>query len=128
MKQSSFSTAKWFAHARSDYDLAVLINDQSDAFSEQICFHAQQAVEKALKAVLTNKNIEFPLIHDIRELIAIAEENGIDIPNEVRSADELTPYAVETRYPGDWDSVTAEEVNEAMTIAEDVLKWAKKLL
>ena len=61
MKQNNISAEKWLTHAKTDFDLSNLINDNSDVFSEQICFHAQQSVEKALKAVLTVKNHYCPL-------------------------------------------------------------------
>ncbi len=36
----------------------------------------------------------------------------------------LTPYAVETRYPGFWGEITEKEVDEAVVLAETVLQWA----
>jgi HEPN domain-containing protein len=71
---------------------------------EQVCFHAQQAAEKALKAVLVSWRIDFPYTHDIKGLLRIAETSGIVIPPTIQQAALLTPYAVETRYPGDWMS------------------------
>jgi HEPN domain-containing protein len=52
------------AHAESDLNLARLGKNRDDVLPEQVCFHAQQAAEKALKAVLRHRKIEFPLIHD----------------------------------------------------------------
>ena len=46
------SPREWIEHARSDLALARLGRDAQDVLPAQVCFHAQQAVEKALKAVL----------------------------------------------------------------------------
>lgn len=62
-----------------------------------VCFHAQQAVEKALKAVLAARGVEFPFIHDISGLAKLCREAGAPIPGELDSADLLTPYAAGLR-------------------------------
>ncbi|MHB8762909.1 MAG: HEPN domain-containing protein [Deferrisomatales bacterium] len=92
---------EWLNHARSDLRLAELAVGR-DVLPEQLCFHAQQACEKALKAVLLRRRVEFPFTHDLAELVETAEAAGLAIPPEVARADELTPFAVETRYPGLW--------------------------
>ncbi len=38
----------------------------------------------------------------------------------------LTPYAVETRYPGFWGEITESDVDDALDLAERVLNWASK--
>ena len=68
------SPKDWLAHAQSDLNLARIARVQKDILPEQSCFHAQQAVEKALKAVLLFKKIEFPLVHDIEELLELAKQ------------------------------------------------------
>jgi len=52
--------AQWITHAESDLRLGRLGADDSAVLREQVCFHAQQAAEKALKAVLLSREIEFP--------------------------------------------------------------------
>ena len=88
----------WIISAESDLTLARLGHIQ-DVLPEQICFHAQQAVEKAFKAVLISASVEFSLTHDLEELLDIFAEAGIPVPEELLYAGSLTPYAVETRYP-----------------------------
>lgn len=58
------SPAEWLNHARSDLRLAIVARRHKDILLEQVCFHAQQACEKALKAVLLSKEVGFPLVHD----------------------------------------------------------------
>ena len=91
-------------------------------------FHAQQAVEKALKAVLLFKRIEFPFTHDIEELLEIAQQGGLTLSSGVNEAGILTPYAVEARYPGQVEEISFSDVEEAIRIAEDVLKWVQEII
>lgn len=112
------------SHAASDLRLAHLAAGDESIRREQVCFHAQQAAEKAIKALLLSRSIEFPLTHDIEELLEIAESSGISLPADVREAGLLNPYAVESRYPGYWFEITEADLAEAMQSAERTLAWA----
>jgi HEPN domain-containing protein len=92
---------------------------------EDLCFDAQQATEKALKAVLLDKGIRFRFVHDIGELVSLLVDNGVAFPGEVEEAVELTGYAVEARYPGPFEPVTEEEHARAVGLARAVVEWAK---
>ena len=94
------SPDEWMNHAKSDIRLAHLAASDAQVRREQACFHAQQGAEKAIKAVLRSRQIDFPLTHDIEELLELAEKGGIPLPQPVREAGSLTPHAVESRYPG----------------------------
>lgn len=126
--KSPGSHAEWMIHAESDLKIARLAVSDTSIRREQVCFHAQQAAEKTIKAVLLSQKIEFPLTHDIEELLEIAENNGIQIPERIREAGFLTPYAVETRYPGFWHVVAEADVKEALGMAELIMAWARKKL
>lgn len=54
------SPDEWLSHAKSDLRLASLAAEDELVRREQVCFHAQQAAEKAIKAVLLSREIEFP--------------------------------------------------------------------
>lgn len=95
---------------------------------EQICFHAQQAAEKALKAILLAREVDFPFTHDLEELLTIFPAAGIAIPSELQEVGALTPYAVETRYPGFWGQIAEQEVEKALSLAQDVVDWAERML
>jgi HEPN domain-containing protein len=118
------SPEEWLLHAGSDLNLARL-GRQGDVLPEQVCFHAQQAVEKALKAVLIYSCVDFPFTHDLEELLDTLSEAGISVPTELEEIGALTPYAVETRYPGYWGEITSTDVNDALEAAERTLAWAK---
>ena len=112
-KRMPVSPDEWLIHARSDLKLAKLGIAQ-DVLREQICFHAQQAVEKSLKAVLLHFKVDFPFTHDLEELLDTLKIAGISIPSNLNEIGVLTPYAVETRYPGYWGEISESEVIEAL--------------
>ena len=60
-KRLPASPEEWLVHAKSDLKLARLGKESKDVLPQQICFHAQQAVEKSFKAVLLLNKIDFPL-------------------------------------------------------------------
>lgn len=70
-------------------------------FSDEIFgFHAQQAVEKALKVWISLINGEFPFVHDLRVLFKILRLAGEDVQNYEHMVD-FNDYAVELRYHND---------------------------
>lgn len=120
------SPAEWLAYARSDWELAR-VAQPSNVMREMLCFHAQQAAEKAMKAVLIQANVDFPRTHNLRNLLdKISSE--MDLPTAVEDAAILTDYAVSARYPGNVEQVTEEEYEEALRLAQNVLDWAKGIV
>jgi HEPN domain-containing protein len=117
----------WIRRAKSN--LAIARGPVSDdVFREDLCFEAQQAAEKALKAVLINKNIPFRFVHDLAELLTLLEKHDVSLPDQIRSAASLTDYSVEARYPGPFEPVTESEFKEALHVAEAVVDWAEALI
>ena len=96
------------------------------AYLEDLCFDAQQAAEKAIKAVFVGRGERFPFIHDLDELLGMLERSGLKIPKYVREAKQLSPFALVTRYPGMADPVTRREYRRAVRIASAVLGWAER--
>lgn len=92
---------------------------------ELVGFHAQQSVEKAAKAVLVLAGVEIPRTHDLERVLALAEHADHELPDEVRGAGWLTPWAVEFRY----DETSAPlDQDAAVRTAEAVIAWASGLL
>ena len=98
---------EWLNRARSDLVLARA--KEEGIYLEDLCFHAQQAVEKAAKAFLIGLGVEFPYVHDIARLLTLLEKAGQEIPELVRQAERLTRFAIFTRYPGLTAPVRREE-------------------
>lgn len=89
-------------------------------------FHAQQAAEKSLKALLAAYDVPPPKTHDLWELIALLGRRvDVSFLREL-GAEELTYYAVEPRYPG--PPIEEEEAEDAVTRAEQVVEWARRSL
>lgn len=90
---------------------------------EAVGFHAQQAVEKWLKAVLASRGGSFDFTHDLRHLIALAGLDRGDAPFDTSEVVALTEYAVPLRYE---DLLDAEPLDREATVAlvEAVGSWA----
>ena len=96
-------------------------------YAEDMCYDAQQAAEKAVKAVLMKRRGDFPFVHDIDHLMSLLVDDGMAIPDAVRRASELTKYVVIGRYPFEHRPVSEEEYAEAVAMAEAVVRWAEEL-
>jgi len=117
---------EWLNRARSNVLLAQA--QREGIYLEDLCFNAQQAVEKAIKAVLMQRAVEFPYVHDITQLLTLLEQAGQEIPPAIRQAERLTRFAVFTRYPGVAPPIRSEEYTEAVRVAGEVIHWAENLL
>lgn len=113
----------WLRRAHSDLAIAR-IPQSADILPEDLCFHAQQAAEKALKAVLIANSTPFPRTHNITRLLELIPEDRV-IPQRVQEAVILTDYAVASRYPGAYEPVEDKELLEALAMAEAVVTWAE---
>lgn len=111
---------------RASSDLAacrVLIANE-DMLDDVVGFHAQQAVEKALKVVLVLADIDFPRSHDLRELVDIAADNHLEVPEAIKEARWLTPWAAQLRY----EMLEPLDRDAALAIAINTVRWASELL
>lgn len=122
------SPHEWLRRARSNLARARAGRNLPDVLYEDLCFDAQQAAEKAVKALLVHRQVRFPKTHDLLDLLTLLDQNGLAIPAEIREADVLTHYAVETRYPGLAEEVTVDEHTRAVELAERVLRWVQAQL
>jgi len=121
------SPQDWMIRARSNLIFGRAVKPDGVLW-EELCFQLQQCVEKSIKAVLVQKKVVFPFIHNLSKLITLMKEAGIPWSDELEQAADLTVYAVETRYPGGILPVTEEEYHEALKIAERVYAWAEAVI
>ncbi len=117
---------EWLNRARSN--LALEKNRIPEAYLEDLCFKAQQAAEKAVKALMIGRKIEYPYVHDLARLLSLLEEMGESVPDGVRKAEKLTLYALVTRYPGVVRPVAIQEYRQAIELAEAVVQWVEERL
>jgi HEPN domain-containing protein len=117
---------EWLNRARSN--LALAKAKRKGVYLEDLCFDAQQAAEKSIKALLIKADVAFPYVHDLAELLTLLEKSGQTIPKSIRQAEGLSRYAVFTRYPGIGPQIKQKEYKEAVEIAELVVRWAERLI
>lgn len=89
--------ADWLAEADEDLETARALIDRR--IYKQACFHAQQAVEKALKAVLLRRLGTVPRIHDLPGLLARLRNADPSVPDHGPATQRLDPYYMLARYP-----------------------------
>jgi HEPN domain-containing protein len=117
--------AEWLLHAESDLRYATLGRGAPGILQSQVAFHAQQAAEKALKAVLVHAWVDFPRTHDLQALLVLIDDAGMAVPPELEGVSALTRFAVETRYPGDLEPITPDELEQAIALAGKTIAWAR---
>lgn len=107
---------QWLAKAEQDLDAAEMLRSGEPPLLYPACFHAQQAGEKYLKALLTWHQIEFPKTHSLGELLDLLKQKDAELASSLRDAVILNPYGVNIRYPGDAPEPSRKEAEEARVI------------
>jgi len=117
---------EWIKRAKSNLELAQVKIIHYIQY-EDLCFQLQQAAEKALKGLLIFYGVEPEYTHNI-DLLITALKKFTDIPEKINEAAQLTIYAVQTRYPGEYDDITKEEYETTVKIAKDCLDWVDNII
>ncbi len=110
---------RWLEKARRDLATAEMALASPQPFTDIVCFHAQQAAEKYLKAYLVWKGVPFPRTHALEDLVLLAGQQDVEWLALQDIAAVLTPYAVEARYP-EFEAPLLEDAQEAVEIAYQV--------
>jgi HEPN domain-containing protein len=119
---------QWVERAEEDLITAeyTLTLEENCPFST-VCFHSQQCAEKYLKALLVWLDVNFPRTHDLMELLPrVPAEAGLGL--QIADLGSLNRYAVETRYPGEWEPITRPEAVAAVAVANHVRNAVRPLL
>lgn len=98
-----------------------------DCPTDTVCFHAQQCVEKYLKAFLVALEKPFPRTHDVESLISLMPKDvrlGLTVEEQRR----LTEYATVLRYPGPYEAIPLTEAKQAVKLAQRIQRKIRKLL
>lgn len=128
MRRDPTNPYTWLLRARSNLRRAMASPQHPEVFLEDLCFDAQQAAEKALKAICLQRAVKFPKTHSLIHLFDLLEAAGVNVPVEIKEADRLTRYAVNTRYPGLEEDVTEAEHQTSVDLATRVVQWAEGVL
>ena len=106
-------------------DLAAcrLLSASIEISDAVVGFHAQQAVEKSIKSVLSLHSVEIRRTHDLIALLDLLQDNGLPAPPHADWLDELNPYAVEARY----GTIDPDGLDRAHILASinAVVAWAQ---
>lgn len=117
--------------AKADEDLSVLdiLMQHPGAPVTALGFHAQQAVEKLLKAALKVTGGDYPLTHNIRVLLELLEDAGCRVPAVFWDATVLTPFAANFRYDALPDEGGAElDAQHIRELISELRGWVSALL
>ena len=119
---------RWLIKSQRDLGSARRLMEGDEPYLDTAVYHCQQAAEKALKAFLTYHDIVFEKTHDLRVLLeqSISVEPAFEQWREV--AEELTPYAVQFRYPGDVLEPERSEAERALQHAQAFVDFILGLL
>ena len=109
-------TGEWIAKAENDYIVANREFTADPPVYDAACFHAQQCVEKLLKAILQEKDIPFPKTHDLTMLVDACTDAIPSLKDKRDAITKLSIYAVDVRYPG--NAITEEEARECVSILQ----------
>lgn len=119
---------QWIMKGDQDLAAAEIVLQSGVRLQFVIAFHAQQAVEKYLKALLVRHQVYFPKTHDIGKVLDLVAACEPAIAEDLHEATLLTPFGVEIRYPGDTPELMPGEETRAVEIARRVRDAVKALL
>jgi HEPN domain-containing protein len=112
--------------AGDDYEAFRILSANPKAPAWTLGFHAQQAIEKALKAVLASRSIEYARTHNLDVLCKLIEANGLPVPPDAASLGRLTPYGAFLRYDETGEALESTlDQAWAETLVKQTLLWAK---
>lgn len=109
----------WLFRANEDIDvIKYLSKTMLESYQSTICMHAQQAVEKFLKAFLVYNNVDFPRTHDVDFLLKLCQK--IDAINFDIDLGPLSVFGLKLRYPDDFyvpdKNETSQNIDAALKI------------
>jgi len=111
-------TQEWVQKAEDDLNMARWLRQAPAPFYDGVCFHAQQAAEKYLKAFLEERNIAYPRTHDLIRLLDLSGNLLPELDPLRPNLATLSQFAVVTRYRGFW--ATQQDADDALHTAEQV--------
>lgn len=111
--------SEWLRKAELDL-LTVDRLCSEDPFRDVVAFHAQQAAEKYLKALLTRHQIEFPKTHELRRLLELLAGVEPQLAASLTAIKWLEPFGVDVRYPGDRPDTLPGDERRARELARMV--------
>jgi len=118
---------EWVLKAENDLTNAAYVLKLGEACpTDTVCFHAQQCVEKYIKAIFVIAGVDFPKSHDLEKLVdLLPTQTRLTLSREEQGL--LTDYAAGARYPG-WEEIPLSEARRAVAIARRIRKEARRYI
>ena len=120
----------WLEFAKTDLGVARHLNELYHPKPlEIICYHCQQAAEKAIKALIVTSGVQsgMPKKHNLSFLLEQIK-NNIEVSEKYYDyADTLTPYGIAVRYPNEL-VIEERNVQEALQYAEEIVRWVESII
>jgi HEPN domain-containing protein len=110
----------WVRKAEHDLVAVDSISAGTDPPWDIVVFHAQQAAEKFLKALLVSRDHQPPKIHELTRLLALCVSYAPELAAFLDDCEFLSPLAVRSRYPGDEPDTAREDAEKGVQIARRI--------
>ncbi len=124
-EETRTAVGRWCIKADHDYKTAKLLLVEGPELTDNICFHAQQAAEKYLKAFLVYSGLHVEKIHYLPRLIELCSKADPQFHDLIEDAREITDYAASGRYPDGWEEIPLSEAKEAVQKSEKIMAFVK---
>jgi hypothetical protein len=76
--------------------------------------------------VLASADVQFPYTHDLDGLIELCRGRGLDVPDALEDADQLSPYGVRMRYGASHE--TRLDRDRALGWSAAAVEWAREIV
>jgi len=119
---------RWLVKAGNDLRTGRTMLSVDPPVVDIACFHAQQCVEKGLKAFLTLAQRHVEKTHSLPRLVQLCAEVDASFAELKNMAVELTDYAVAQRYPDDWREIPLDEATAAVRLAAEAMAFVRAQL
>jgi len=115
---------EWLRYADNDLEAAHILSDHHPMQIEIICYHCQQAAEKALKAFLLFHDREPPKTHSLENLVDLCREIANEFDDILDDCEYLNPFSVQPRYPFGLE-ITEEDAISSISKCEKIVVFTK---
>jgi len=115
---------------KADEDLVVFRKwaTDPDIAPSILGFHAQQAAEKTLKAILAERQTRYPFTHYLADLLDLLKAGGLAVPQELDALDRLSVFAVDYRYEDLLGSTQPFDIEASLVLLARLREWAGSVI
>lgn len=125
-KERIEAVKRWLIKADHDLIAAKVLSSLETQIMDVVCFHAQQCIEKSLKAFLVHSNAHVEKTHDVLRLLNLCSLTDKEFDKFKNESVDLADYAVAGRYPEDWLEITSSDAAEAVKLAEEIMGFVRR--